>query len=301
MRKSIVTLGLTAVLTGVLAACTMVYADSDELSQIQESGTLKVGVEGTYPPYTYHDDDGTLTGFDVDVAKAIADKLGVEADFTESDWDSLLAGIDSGRLDTVINAVSITDEREEKYDFAGPYFYITQQIVVAKDNDDIVDMESLDGKKMANTATTAYLDLLEDAGVSLVQISTADEAVSLISSGRADFTTFNSVVFNEYLKQHPDANLKVAFVIPDVQDEYGVPVKKGETALYDAIQNAIDELKEDGTLSQLSMDYFDTDFTQPEDAATDSSKADSDTTDSDDSTTTDSSNSDAEASDSDAE
>ena len=301
MRKSIVTLGLTAVLTGVLAACTMVYADSDELSQIQESGTLKVGVEGTYPPYTYHDDDGTLTGFDVDVAKAIANKLGVEADFTESDWDSLLAGIDSGRLDTVINAVSITDEREEKYDFAGPYFYITQQIVVAKDNDDIVDMASLDGKKMANTATTAYLDLLEDAGVSLVQISTADEAVSLISSGRADFTTFNSVVFNEYLKQHPDANLKVAFVIPDVQDEYGVPVKKGETALYDAIQNAIDELKEDGTLSQLSMDYFDTDFTQPEDAATDSSKADSDTTDSDDSTTTDSSNSDAEASDSDAE
>ena len=288
MRKSIVTLGLTAVLTGVLAACTMVYADSDELSQIQESGTLKVGVEGTYPPYTYHDDDGTLTGFDVDVAKAIADKLGVEADFTESDWDSLLAGIDSGRLDTVINAVSITDEREEKYDFAGPYFYITQQIVVAKDNDDIVDMASLDGKKMANTATTAYLDLLEDAGVSLVQISTADEAVSLISSGRADFTTFNSVVFNEYLKQHPDANLKVAFVIPDVQDEYGVPVKKGETALYDAIQNAIDELKEDGTLSQLSMDYFDTDFTQPEDAATDSSKANSDTTDSDDSTTTDS-------------
>lgn len=301
MRKSIVTLGLTAVLTGVLAACTMVYADSDELSQIQESGTLKVGVEGTYPPYTYHDDDGTLTGFDVDVAKAIADKLGVEADFTESDWDSLLAGIDSGRLDTVINAVSITDEREEKYDFAGPYFYITQQIVVAKDNDDIVDMASLDGKKMANTATTAYLDLLEDAGVSLVQISTADEAVSLISSGRADFTTFNSVVFNEYLKQHPDANLKVAFVIPDVQDEYGVPVKKGETALYDAIQNAIDELKEDGTLSQLSMDYFDTDFTQPEDAATDSSKADSDTTDSDDSTTTDSSDSDAEAFDSDAE
>ena len=65
-------------------------------------------MEGTYPPYTYHDDNGELTGFDVEVAKAIADKLGAEADFTESDWDSLLAGIDSGRLDTVINAVSIT-------------------------------------------------------------------------------------------------------------------------------------------------------------------------------------------------
>ncbi len=235
MRKSILTLGIAAVLTGVLATCSMTYAADDELAQIQESGKLKVGVEGTYPPYTYHDDNGELTGFDVEVAKAIADKLGVEADFTESDWDSLLAGIDSGRLDTVINAVSITPEREEKYDFAGPYFYITQQIVVAKDNDDIVDMASLDGKKVANTATTAYLDILEDAGASLVQISTADEAVSLIESGRADFTT------------------------------YAVPIKKGETALYDAVQNAIDELKEDGTLSKLSEDYFGTDFTQPQD------------------------------------
>lgn len=229
MRKSILTLGIAAVLTGVLATCSMAYAADDELAQIQESGKLKVGVEGTYPPYTYHDDNGELTGFDVEVAKAIADKLGVEADFTESDWDSLLAGIDSGRLDTVINAVSITPEREEKYDFAGPYFYITQQIVVAKDNDDIVDM------------------------------------ASLIESGRADFTTFNSVVFNEYLQQHPDANLKVAFVIPDVVDTYAVPIKKGETALYDAVQNAIDELKEDGTLSKLSEDYFGTDFTQPQD------------------------------------
>lgn len=278
MRKNILTLGLAAILTGVLATGTVAYAADDELSQIQESGILKVGVEGTYPPYTYHDEDGELTGFDVEVAKAIADKLGVEADFTESAWDSLLAGIDSGRLDTVINAVSITDERSEKYDFAGPYFYITQQIVVSKDNDDIVDMDSLNGKKMANTATTAYLDILEDAGASLVQINTADEAVALISSGRADFTTFNSVVFNEYLQQHPDANLKVAFVIPNVVDEYGVPVKKGETALYDAIQSAIDELKKDGTLSQLSMDYFDTDFTQETDAADDTADSENEAT-----------------------
>lgn len=282
MRKNILTLGLAAILTGVLATGTVAYAADDELSQIQESGVLKVGVEGTYPPYTYHDEDGELTGFDIEVAKAIADKLGVEADFTESAWDSLLAGIDSGRLDTVINAVSITDERSEKYDFAGPYFYITQQIVVSKDNDDIVDMDSLNGKKMANTATTAYLDILEDAGASLVQINTADEAVALISSGRADFTTFNSVVFNEYLQQHPDANLKVAFVIPNVVDEYGVPVKKGETALYDAIQSAIDELKKDGTLSQLSMDYFDTDFTQETDATDDTADSDNEAADSTD-------------------
>lgn len=235
----------------------------NELAQIQKNGVLRVGVEGTYPPMTYHDEDGKLTGFDVEVAEKIAEKLGVTAEFTESGWDSLLAGIDSGRLDTVINAVSITDEREIKYDFAGPYFYITQQIVVAADDDSITDMDSLKGKKVANTVTTAYMDILEEAGAELVPISTAEEAASLITSGRADFTTFNSVVFNEYLIQHPEAGLKAAFDIPDVIDTYAVPVKKGETRLHDAIQQALDELSQEGVLTELSIEYFGKDFTQP--------------------------------------
>ena len=105
----------TAVLTGTLLFGGTQLVFANELEDIQNAGVIKVGVEGTYQPYTYHDEDGNLTGFDVDVAKAIAEKLGVEVDFTEADWDSLLAGIDSGRIDTVINAVSVTDERKEKY------------------------------------------------------------------------------------------------------------------------------------------------------------------------------------------
>lgn len=235
----------------------------DELAQILKSGILKVGVEGTYPPMTYHDESGELTGFDVEVAKKIAEKLGVTAEFTESDWDSLLAGVDSKRLDTVINAVSITEERSQKYDFAGPYFYITQQIVVRSDDDSITDMDSLSGKKCANTLTTAYLDLLEGAGAEIVPINTTEEAVSLINSQRADFTTFNSVIFNEYLKQHPEAKVKVAFAIPDLVDTYAVPIRKGETRLLEAVQKAIDELSAEGTLTEISERYFGTDFTKP--------------------------------------
>lgn len=235
----------------------------DELAQIQKSGVFKVGVEGTYPPMTYHDESGELTGFDVEVAKKVAEKLGVTAEFTESDWDSLLAGIDSKRLDTVINAVSVTEERSQKYDFAGPYFYITQQIVVRSDDDSIVDMDSLNGKKCANNMTTAYLDLLENAGAEIVPINTTEEAVSMINSGRADFTTFNSVIFNEYLKQHPDAKVKVAFAIPDLVDTYAVPIRKGETRLLEAVQSALDELAAEGTLSEISEQYFGTDFTKP--------------------------------------
>ena len=235
----------------------------DELAQIQKSGVLKVGVEGTYPPMTYHDESGELTGFDVEVAKKVAEKLGVTAEFTESDWDSLLAGIDSKRLDTVINAVSITEERSQKYDFAGPYFYITQQIVVRSDDDSITDMDSLNGKKCANTLTTAYLDLLEGAGAEIVPINTTEEAVSLINSGRADFTTFNSVIFNEYLEQHSDAKVKVAFAIPDLVDTYAVPIRKGETRLLEAVQSALDELAAEGILTEISEQYFGTDFTKP--------------------------------------
>ena len=243
---------------------TEVAADvDDELAQIQKSGVFKVGVEGTYPPMTYHDESGELTGFDVEVAKKVAEKLGVTAEFTESDWDSLLAGIDSKRLDTVINAVSVTEERSQKYDFAGPYFYITQQIIVRSDDDSIVDMDSLNGKKCANNMTTAYLDLLEDAGAEIVPINTTEEAVSMINSGRADFTTFNSVIFNEYLKQHPDAKVKVAFAIPDLVDTYAVPIRKGETRLLEAVQSALDELAAEGTLSEISEQYFGTDFTKP--------------------------------------
>lgn len=243
---------------------TEVAADvDDELAQIQKSGVFKVGVEGTYPPMTYHDESGELTGFDVEVAKKVAEKLGVTAEFTESDWDSLLAGIDSKRLDTVINAVSVTEERSQKYDFAGPYFYITQQIVVRSDDDSIVDMDSLNGKKCANNMTTAYLDLLENAGAEIVPINTTEEAVSMINSGRADFTTFNSVIFNEYLKQHPDAKVKVAFAIPDLVDTYAVPIRKGETRLLEAVQSALDELAAEGTLSEISEQYFGTDFTKP--------------------------------------
>ena len=213
---------------------------------------IKVGVEGTYQPYTYHDEDGNLTGFDVDVAKAIAEKLGVEVDFTEADWDSLLAGIDSGRIDTVINAVSVTDERKEKYDFAGPYFYIEQQVVIKKGNDEIKSWDDLKGKKVATNITSTTADIYKAAGAEVVAISTSDEAASL--------------VFSSYLKEHPDAELEAAFSVPDSVDEYAVPVKKGETELLDAIQTAIDELKADGTLSKLSENYFDADFTEAPDS-----------------------------------
>ena len=221
----------TAVLTGTLLFGGTQLVFANELEDIQNAGVIKVGVEGTYQPYTYHDEDGNLTGFDVDVAKAIAEKLGVEVDFTEADWDSLLAGIESGRIDTVINAVSVTDERKEKYDFAGPYFYIEQQVVIKKGNDEIKSWDDLKGKKVATNITSTTADIYKAAGAEVVAISTSDEAASLVLSGRADFCSFNANVFSSYLKEHPDAELEAAFSVQDSVDEYAVPVKTAVKSL----------------------------------------------------------------------
>lgn len=263
MKKSIAAvLGLTFSL--IFSAGSIVSAEEadDELARIQEEGVLKVGVEGTYPPITYHDEDGNLTGFDVEVAEAIGKKLGVKVEFTESEWDSLLAAIDSGRIDTVINAVSITEERQEKYDFTKPYVSLYRNVIVKGDNDSIKSLEDLDGTKVAENITTEYAEQLEALGVEIVPIDTLQQAFDLVTSGRADFTLLEDIQFGPYIKEHPDADLKIAFTIdndPEDVDQFAIPFKKGEERLVDAVDQALNELKEDGTFKELSEKYFEND------------------------------------------
>ncbi len=235
----------------------------DELAAIQKEGKLLVGVEGTYPPFTYHDDDGTLVGYDVEVAKELAAYLGVEAEFVESDWDSLLAGVDSGRLDTVINDVTVTDERKEKYDFSEPYYFNSRQITVAKGNPlGIHSLEDLNGKKVATNSTNAYATQFEELGATIIPIDSAEEQANMILSGRADFGTFSTVTLADYLKQHPDAGIEVAFVIPDSEEQIAIPVRKGETRLLGKINEGLEQLKSSGKLTELSNKYFNGDYSQ---------------------------------------
>ena len=240
---------------------TVVDAD-DELAAIQEAGKLIVGIEGTYPPFTFHNDTGDLLGYDVEVAENIAAKLGVEVEFVEAAWDSLLIGVDTGRFDTVINCVSITDERKEKYDFSDPYYFTARQIVVRGDDDSIQSEDDLKGKKIATNLTNAYIDWYESHGAEVVGIDTSGEAAEMLLSGRVDFTSFSEVILADYLNEHPDADLKVAFVIPNSEAEVGIPIRKGETRLLEAINSALQEMREDGTLVSISEKYFNGDYTR---------------------------------------
>ena len=224
-------------------------------------GKFIVGIEGTYPPFTYHDDNGELKGFDVELAQLIGEKLGVEIEFVEAVWDSLLIGVDTGRFDTVINCVSITEERKEKYIFSDPYFFSSKLVIVRGDNEEIKGPDDLDGKKIATNLTNADIPWYESHGAEIVGIDTSGEAFDMVLSGRVDFDSSTPVILNDYLEEHPDANLKIAFVITDFESKVGIPLRKDETDSQAAINAVLEELREDGTLAELSEKYLKGDYT----------------------------------------
>ena len=243
--------------TAGAAASSAASAGGDLLSTIQNRGTLIVALEGAWQPWSYHDESDTLVGYDVEVSRAIAEKLGVEPEYVESDWDSLFAGMDAGRYDMVCNGVEVTEERSKTYDFTTPYGYIHTALAVKKDNDSITSFEDLDGKTTANSLASTYMELAESYGATVQGIDTLEETIQLLTAGRIDATLNADVSFYDYLNVHPDADFKlVAFT--EEASHVAIPLRKGdETAtLLEAINNAIEELRADGTLSELSEKYF---------------------------------------------
>ena len=201
----------------------------------------------------------------MELGKALAEKLGVEVEFQEAAWDSLLIGIDTGRFDTVINSVSITDERAEKYDFSDPYYYEARRVVVRADDDSINTLEDLKGKKTANTISSTYAELAEQYGATVTGVDDLNQTFELLLSGRIDATLNAEMTFYDYTKEHPDANVKIA-VLTDDANQIAIPMRKGDetAALRTAIDAAIDELRADGTLKALSEKYFGRDISTEE-------------------------------------
>lgn len=230
---------------------------ADQLAAIQASGKLIVALEGAWQPWSYHDESDTLVGYDVEVSRAIAEKLGVEPEYVESDWDSLFAGLDAGRFDMVCNGVEVTDERALTYDFTTPYGYIHTALAVRKDNNEIKTFEDLKGKTTANSLASTYMELAESYGATVQGIDTLEETIQLLTAGRIDATLNADVSFYDYLNVHPDADFKLVAQTEDAS-HVAIPLRKGDNSatLLEAVNNAIDELRADGTLKELSEKYF---------------------------------------------
>ena len=233
----------------------------DLLSEIRERGEMIIAMEGTWAPWTYHDEEDRLVGYDVEVGEKLAEKLGVEPVFVEGEWDGLLAGIDAGRYDIMINGVDITEERAEKYDFSIPYAYNRTAVIVRGDNNDIKTMEDLSGKHTANTISSTYAEVAEIYGAEVTGVDDLNQTFELLLSGRTDATLNAEVTYYDYMRAHPDSDIKIACLATQ-ETQVAIPVRKGEEteSLRQAIDSALNELSESGELTDLSEKYFGTDI-----------------------------------------
>ena len=247
----------TSASTASSTAASASAAAANKLETIQSNGKLVIALEGAWQPWSFHEESDTLVGYDVEGSRAIAEKLGVEPEYVASDWDSLFAGLDAGRYDMVCNGVEVTDERALTYDFTTPYGYIHTALAVKKDNDTIQTFEDLKGKTTANSLASTYMELAESYGATVQGIDTLEETLQLLTAGRIDSTLIADVSFYDYLNVHPDADFKIVAQTEEAS-HVAIPLRKGDASatLLEAINNAIDELRADGTLKELSEKYF---------------------------------------------
>jgi cystine transport system substrate-binding protein len=231
-----------------------VLAQSD-LDAIRSAGVIKVGTEGTYAPFTYHDATGQLTGFDVEIARAIGKRLGVKVEFVEGKWDGLIAGLDARRYDAVINEVTITDARKAKYDFSAPYIVSKAVLLVRSNNHAINSFADLKGKKSAHTLSSNYAQLARKYGAELVGTDGFNQSLDLVLAGRADATINDSLSYLDFKKHKANAPIRIAASLPDAEAE-GVLIRKGNPELLAAINSALAKIKADGTYLRISHKYF---------------------------------------------
>ena len=253
-------LAIVTVLSLSLSGCKK--SDKDLLARIKEKGTLEMGTEGDWAPWTYHDQDDNLVGFDVELGKAVAEYIGVEAKISETDWDSILAGVDSGRFDTAFNGVAYTEERAKKYDFSKPYAFVDTVLIVREDTTDINSLDDLKGKKTANTISSQYAKIAEEHGATVVGVNTILETIEQLVTGRVDATLHAAVSFNDYIKEHPEAPIKVVATV--AREQVVCPVKKGDDtkSFLDQVNACIDEMRASGKLAELSEKYYGMDITK---------------------------------------
>lgn len=244
-------------LTGVMGAT----AAPNLLEQIKSAGVLKIGTEGTYAPFTFHDASNALTGFDVEIARALASRLGVKAEFVEGKWDGLIAGLDAGRYDVVINEVTITSARRAKYDFSDVYIVSKAALVVRSDNTTLKTFADLKGKKVAESLTSNFAQLARSFGADVVPVDGFNQAVDLLLSGRVDATINDSLSFLDFKKQKPGAPLQAVDFQKDA-DLQGVLLRKGNPELLRAIDKALADIKADGTYLTISRRYFNEDVSR---------------------------------------
>ena len=235
----------------------------EQLQKIKDTGVINIGLEGTYPPFSFVDENGKLTGFEVQLSEALAKELGVKVKLQSTPWAGILAALESKRLDVVVNQVTISDERKKKYDFSKPYTVSGIQAVVAKKNADSIKQASdLAGEKVGMGLGTNYEQWLKD-NVPTAVVKTYDDDPTKYQDlrvGRIDAILVDRLAAFDLINKTNETLALAGEAFS--RQEAGIAVRKGEPELLKALDDALDKLRADGTLAKLSKQWFNADVTQ---------------------------------------
>jgi len=247
----------------VFAAVALTAHAADLLDDVKARGALRIACEGTYPPFNYKDDKGQLAGFDVEIATAIAGKLGVKPEFTTTEWSGILAGLQAGKYDVIVNQVAATDKRRETFDFSEPYVISYPQLIVRASETRKLDTPAdLKGKKIGVGQGSNYADLAK--GIEGAEVRTypgAPEYLQDLATGRID-AAINDSLLIPYLREKTKLPVKAGAPIGKPESN-AIPFRKGNPKFKQAIDKALDDLKADGTYAKISTKWFERDVSKP--------------------------------------
>ncbi|CUA81729.1 MULTISPECIES: cystine ABC transporter substrate-binding protein [Gulbenkiania] len=248
MKRTVLMLALAALTGSAVAA--------DLLDTVKQRGTLKIALEGTYPPFNFKDSTQQLTGFEVELGNALAKRLNVKPEFVTGEWSGLLAGLQSGKFDVVMNQVSITDKRKEVFDFSQPYTVSSAQLIVRKNETrSFRNLDDLKGKKLGVGQGSNYADMAK--AVSGIEVKTypgAPEYLQDLATGRIDAALNDSLLIPFAIKE-AKLPLKAGSPVGGTT-EMGIPFAKNNPKFKAALDKALTDLKADGTFRKISVKWF---------------------------------------------
>lgn len=231
-------------------------AATGALAAVQKAGVLTVATEGTYRPFSYHEDgSGKIAGYDVEVAQAVGKELGVKVKFEETQWDAIFAGLESHRFDMIANQVSITPERQAKYEFSTPYTVSTGVVVVKSSDNKIKSLTDLKGASVAQSLTSSFYTLAKDNGANIQAVEGWAQSIALVQQGRVDATLNDKLTWLDFKKNSDASGLKVAAETADASKS-AFAFAKGSDTLVKAVDKALATLSDNGTLKKISEKYF---------------------------------------------
>ncbi|MEN9656745.1 MAG: hypothetical protein RL571_210 [Pseudomonadota bacterium] len=248
-------------LAAALLGFTIHASAADLLDTIKQRGTLKIAVEGTYPPFNFKENNA-LTGFEVELAKALAQKIGVKAEFSTSEWSAMLAGLQAGKYDIAINQVGITDKRKETFDFSEPYTLSSPQLIV-RSNDKRVfkNLEDLKGKKLGLGQGTNYADIAKAVGgIDVKTYPSSQEYLQDLALSRID-AALNDSLLIPYIVKKTKLPLKAGAPLGDIEKS-GIPFVKGNPKFKASLNKALADLQAEGSFAKISKKWFDRDVSK---------------------------------------